>query len=80
MEKTTMQLYITDLKFALSLDEYNPYNPIYKVFIEKAEKFLDLERQQIEDAYGRGYSIGSDISKEIALKRGAEFYNTKYGG
>ena len=61
-------------KWETEMSSYIPNAPIYKAFIEEAKQYLELEKQQIINAYGEG-SYNASIKNNIL---DVEYYNENY--
>lgn len=60
-------------KWEIESGSYIPNAPIYKAFIEEAKTYLELEKQQIIDAF-----IGHDSDTEENLEVAEVYYNETY--
>ena len=64
-------------KWETEMSSYIPNAPIYKAFIEEAKQYLELEKQQIIDAYFQG-SDDCDVYVNTNLTMAEEYFNETF--
>ena len=76
---TAMQQLIDELKIVRSATHTQEHYNSFNIPIQLAEKYLDEEKEQINNAFINAYLIGEDdISQESALFSAKNYFDTRY--